>query len=233
MDSKANKTSGSRRRSLAAAAALAAAAMCVSPILAATATTPSSATASSADQAKSGHYNQSATDFRRALGMPLEDAGGGWHAVLGRAAENLKTDLEGGGFNVNAMELDFAHKLATAYVAGPLPDPATFARYSRAARAEGFETHLAGVWRTEAAAKRQMDRIADDARELAKRGIHLGVMGVVAQTGMVRVDVYDGTAEKADYLTRSYGPQGLHLNIGDVPHVYEPVLYGAAPPPAR
>jgi hypothetical protein len=78
--------------------------------------------------------------FEQSFGVPLEDAGGGWHAVLGNSHDGFREGLTAGGFTVNAMELDYAGKRVTAHVAGRLPDGAAVAGYSREAAEHGFGT---------------------------------------------------------------------------------------------
>ncbi|MGA7205100.1 MAG: hypothetical protein WBX27_10770 [Specibacter sp.] len=220
--------SRARRWSLAAAATLAVAGMCASPLFAAT---PPSGTDNVSAQAKDGTHRQTAAEFQQALGVPLEDAGGGWHAVLENSSDGFKEALKTGGFTVNAMELDFVNKRAIAYVSGRLPDPATVARYSREAAEHGFGTTIVPVWRTEADAMKQQERIDNHRKALAARGIEIGVTAITLDA-QVRVDVYDGTQAKADYLTKTYGPEGLQVNIGEVPHPHEAPLYGSPPPVA-
>lgn len=152
--------------------------------------------------------------------MPLEDAGGGWHATLVQAAENFQSALAAGGFTVNAMRVDFANKRAFAYVAGHLPDTAATETYSRPAHDLGYDILVVPVWRTEADALKQQARIDHDRDALAKRGIRIGVTAITVDAN-VRVDVYDGTPEQADYLAATYGPKGLQINIGAVPHPEE------------
>ena len=218
-----------RRWSLAATAALAVAGICASPLLAAT---PPSRPDDAIAQAKSGTARpMTDAESEKALGVPLEDAGGGWHAVLLKSSDSFREALTAGGYTVDTMALDYDNKRAIAYVAGRLPDAATVARYSRQAVAQGFSTQIVPVWRTEADAIKQQDRIDNDRKALAARGIEIGVTGITADA-TVSVDVYNGTQEKADYLGKTYGPKGLQINIGGVPHLNDGVGHGL-PPTAR
>jgi len=212
-----------------ATAALAVAGICASPLFPAT---PASQSDDAFQKTKNGTYHPTAmTDegFEKVLGIPAEDAGGGWHAVLGKSCDIFREALTSGGYTVNTMQLDYANKSVIAHIAGGLPDGATVARYSQEAVAQGFETKIVPVWRTLADAITQQERIINDLPALATRGIEIDVTGITLDA-KVRVDVCDGTQEQADYLNKTYGPEGLQINIGATPHPREAPLH--TPPPA-
>jgi len=220
-----------RQAALTGVAVLAGATICVASLSAASRDPAPRTSQEPLQLAKSGSYDPTAEEFRQDLGVPVEDAGGGWHAVLTQDAADLGTVLAAGGFSDNGVSVDYEHKQAIGYVVGRFPDAAALARYSQQAESHGFSTRLVSVYRSVADAELQHSRI--DRTALAAKGIEIGVTGVDITTGLVRVDVYDGTQAKADFISKTYGPEGLQINIGDVPHPQEAPMHVDFPPEPR
>lgn len=170
----------------------------------------------SAASAKPPIPDPSPEEFRKALGVPLEDAGGNsaaveatYRAVIAAASSD--------GYLPNPPVWDHETETIKIFIVRANPTAEQEGHYRKIATAAGFNLSITTVERSEAESITLQARIDGDRSVLAEKGIQLGTTGILGGGDRVEVNVYDGTESKADYLLKTYGPSGLQVNIGSVP----------------
>ncbi|MCQ9163975.1 hypothetical protein [Arthrobacter sp. STN4] len=147
--------------------------------------------------------------------MPLEDAGGGAHAVLEQNAEAAKARLVRAGYAVNQIKLNYEHASAEIFVAGKTLSPT--AKSAAQSAANGTTINFRTASRTTADAVIQQGRIDADSNTLAKRGIKVSTTGLLEDGATILVRLIDGTPAQADYILKTYGSDGLKVQISPGP----------------
>ncbi|MDQ0279523.1 hypothetical protein QO003_003826 [Arthrobacter silviterrae] len=162
---------------------------------------------------------QTPTEFQQALGVPLEDAGGGTHAVLEQDAQAAKASLIAGGYTVNQITLNYAPMSADIYIAGKTPTAT--AQSAARSKANGAAINFVAAARTTAEAEVQQARIDADRDALAKQGIKINTTGILEDGSTILVRLINGTSAQADYILKTYGPDGLKVDTAAGPQPQE------------
>lgn len=162
---------------------------------------------------------QTPEEFQRALGVPLEDAGGGSHAELENAAQSAKASLVAAGYTVNQIRLNADEASADIFIAGTTP-PAAAQSVARA-KANGAEINFIAAARSTVEAQKQQARIDADRSALAKQGIRINTTGLLEDGATILVRLIDGTSAQADYILKTYGPDGLKIETTAGPQPQE------------
>jgi len=172
-----------------------------------------------AEAPPSGRADQTAADFQKALGVPLEDAGGGTHAVLLQKAEAARTSLVAAGYMVNQIRLNFDPMSADIFIAYTAPTEAD--KGAALSAADGATINFVTVRRSAAEGEALQARIDADSPALAQRGIIICTTGIVDDGATILVTLINGTPAQADYILKRYGPDGLKVSIATGPIPWE------------
>jgi hypothetical protein len=162
---------------------------------------------------------QTPAEFRQALGVPLEDAGGGTHAILEQDTEAAKASLVAAGYTVNTYQLNFDPMSADIFIAGKTPT--TKDQAAARSQANGAAINFIAVSRNTAEAEAQQAGIDADRDALAKQGIKINTTGIVGDGATVLVRLINGTSAQADYILKTYGPAGLTVDTAPGPQPQE------------
>lgn len=168
---------------------------------------------------KSIPQEQTSAEFQKALGVPLEDAGGGTHAILSQNADAARVSLVTAGYQINQIGLNYDDMSADIFIAYKTPPAEDQAAALSAA--EGATINFITVMRTAAEAETQQARIDADRAALAKQGIIISTTGIVEDGATVLVTLINGTSSQADYILKTYGPGWLKVSIAGGPIPYE------------
>lgn len=160
-----------------------------------------------------------AQEFQQALGVPLEDAGGGAAFALEQDAQKAATALRAAGYTVNQTKLDENGESAEIFVAGPAPSLADQA-YARSQAGSASITFVAGS-RTIVQAEALQARIDADRPALAQQGIRISTTGIIEDGSTILVRLIDGTSADTDYLLKTYGPDRLRIDTAPGPQPEE------------
>jgi len=163
----------------------------------------------------SGSADQSAVEFQKSLGVPLEDAGGGTHALLERNAQAAKASLIAEGYLVNQIRLNYDSMSADIFIA--YKTPTTEDQTAALSAANDAPINFVTVMRSAAEAERLQARIDTDWATLTKRGIAINTTGIGEDGSTVFVTLTNGTFEQADYIVNTYGPGGLKVTTAAGP----------------
>jgi hypothetical protein len=189
--------------------------VCVTPLMASP-SEPPPPPGNSVPSAKLPTSDPTPEEFRASLGVPLEDAGGNFTDVEVTSRSVNGTALADG-YAVNPPVWDHETKTIKIHVVRATPTAEQQAQYRKIAASAGFNLTVDKVERSEAESEALQSRIDSDRAVLAEKGIDLGTTGILGGGDRVEVNVYEGTAAKAEYLMKTYGTVGLQINIGSVP----------------